>query len=91
MKKYILITLIFISGFIQSNAQEPKKITKTKQAEQNEIKADQHLQKDLQQKQLLMKPECLEDKTVEKINQEKSTKADKKPRNKNTSKYKQAA
>ena len=66
MKNIILIASFLIIGLSNINAQEPKKPTKTKQAEQNEIKADQHLQKELQQKQLLMKPERLEDKTTEK-------------------------
>jgi hypothetical protein len=59
MIKKILFMPFLILIAININAQQPNKPTKNKQAEQNEIKADQHLQKELQQKQLTMKPERL--------------------------------
>jgi len=64
---------------MKTSAQETPKQNRFKQAEQNEIKGDQHLQKELQRKQLLMQPERLTESTPRKTSSKKSKKPSNKP------------
>lgn len=64
MKNNFLALCISTFGLVSAGAQNLQSPVKNKSAEQQEIKADQHLKKQLQQKQLNNPPQLLKDTSV---------------------------
>lgn len=61
MKKIVCVAVGFFFMFSLISAQTGKDRFPARPTEQNEMKADKHLEREMQQKQLLAKPERLEE------------------------------
>lgn len=87
MKKIASLIAITFLTFSMVSAQTGKNKFPARQSEQNEINADKKLEKEIQQKQLMAKPERLEEQSVNKTEGSKNRAATsgKKPKNSNKS------
>lgn len=74
MKRILLLIGLALSAFSFVSGQVNKNQLRAKPAEQKEINADKHIEKEIQQKQLSDKPEILEEKSALKESKKASQK-----------------